>query len=52
MQSSIDRHLRESYYEYSILSSRFFKGSRDVLEVKACLLHERGFGKKTKKQIA
>ena len=49
MQSSIDRHLRESYYECSILSSRFFKGSRDVLEVKAPLLHERGFGKKNKK---
>ena len=31
MQSSIDRHFRESYYEYSVLSSRFFKGSRDIL---------------------
>ena len=34
MQSSFDRYLRESNYEYSILNSRFFKDSRDVLGVK------------------
>ena len=48
MQSSIDRYLRESNYEYSILNSRFFEGSRDVLEGKARLLREKGLGKKTK----
>ena len=40
MQSSIDRYLRESNYEYSIL-----KG-------KACLLREKGLGKNRTKQIA
>ena len=48
MQSSIDRYLRESNYEYSISNSRFSKGSRDVLEGKARLLREKGLGKKTK----
>ena len=47
IQSSIDRYLRESNYEHSILN-RFFKGSRDVLEGKARLLREKGLGKKTK----
>ena len=37
MQSSTDRYLRESNYEYSVLNSRLFKGSRDVLEDKARL---------------
>ena len=46
MQSSIDRYLRESNYEHSILNSRFFKESRDVLEGKARLLREKGLGKK------
>ena len=45
------RYLHESNYEYSILNSRFFKGSRDVLKGKARLLREKGLGKKTKKQI-
>ena len=49
MQSSIDRYLRESNYEYSILNSRFFKGSRDVPEGKARLLREKGLGKKPNK---
>ena len=49
MQSSIDRYLRESNYEYSILNSRFFKGSRDVLQGKASLLHEKGLDKKPNK---
>ena len=48
IQSSIDRYLRESNYEYSILN-RFFKGSRDVLEGKARLLREKGLGKKPNK---
>ena len=48
MQSSFDRYLRESNCDYSILNSRFFKGSRDVLEGKARLLREKGLGKKTK----
>ena len=46
MQSSIDRYLRESNYEHSILNSRFFKESRDVLEGRARLLREKGLGKK------
>ena len=49
MQSSIDRYLHESNYEYSILNSRFFKGSRDELEGKARLLCEKGLGKKPNK---
>ena len=49
MESSIDRYLRELNYEYSILNSRFFKGSRDVLEGKAHLLCEKGLGKKPNK---
>ena len=49
MQSSFDRYLRESNCEYSILNSRFFKGSRDVLEGKARLLREKGLGKKPNK---
>ena len=49
MQSSIDRYLRESNYEYSISNSRFSKGSRDVLEGKARLLREKGLGKKPNK---
>ena len=49
MQGSIDRYLRESNYEYSILNSRFSKGSRDVLEGKARLLREKGLGKKPNK---
>ena len=50
MQNSIDRYLRESSYEYFLLNSRFFKGSRDVLEGKAPLLREKGLGKKPKKK--
>ena len=49
MQSSIDRYLRESNYEHSILNSRIFKGSRDVLESKARLLREKGLGRKPNK---
>ena len=49
MQCSFDRCLRESNYEYSVLNSRFFKGSRDVLERKARLVHEKGLGKKPNK---
>ena len=42
MQSSTDKYFRYSNYEYSILNSRFFKGSRDVLEGKARLLCQKG----------
>ena len=53
MQSSIDRYLRESDYEHSILNGRLLKGSRDVLEGKVRLLRELGLGKKNqKKQVA
>ena len=47
--AAMQRYFCGSNYEYSILNSRFFKGSRDVLEGKACLLCEKGLGKKTKK---
>ena len=49
MQNQIDRYLRKSNYEYSILNSRFFKRSRDVLEGKARLLREKGLSKKSNK---
>ena len=49
MQSSFDRYLRESNCDYSILNSRFFKGSRDVLEGKTRLLREKRLGEKTNK---
>ena len=49
IQSSIGRYLFESNYEYCILNSRSFKGSRDVLEGKARLLREKGLGKKPNK---
>ena len=49
MQSSIVKYLRESNYEHSILNSRLFKGSRDVLKDKAHLLREKGLGKKSNK---
>ena len=41
MQGSVDRYLCESNYKYSILNSRFFKRSRDVLEVRAPLLRKK-----------
>ena len=49
MQRSIDKYLLESNYEHSILNSRLFKGSRDVLESKDRLLREKGLGKKANK---
>ena len=39
----------KSNYEYSILNSRFFKGSRDVLDGKTRLLRVKGLGKKPNK---
>ena len=52
MQSSIDRYLRESNYEHSILNSRFFKGSRDVLEGKLAYYAKKDLAKNETKQIA
>ena len=49
MQAALDRHLKENGYLVSIISDRQFKGSRDVLEGKARLLHESGMGKKPNK---
>ena len=43
-QNSIDRFLRESDYEYFLLTSRLFKVSRDVVEGKAHFLLEKGLG--------
>ena len=42
MQRLIDTYLRESKYEYSILKSRLFKGSRDELKDKTRLLRDKG----------
>ena len=49
MQSSVDRYLRELNFEYSILNSRLFKGSRDMPEGKARLLREKALSKKPNK---
>ena len=49
MQSSIDRYLHEPNYEHSIVNSRPFKESRDVLEGKGCFLREKKLGKNTQK---
>ena len=46
MQGSIDRYWGDSSYDHS----RFFKGSRDVLEGKARLLRKKGLGKKPKQK--
>ena len=43
-QNSIDRFLRQSDYEYFLLTSRLFKVSRDVVEGKAHFLLEKGLG--------
>ena len=48
-RSLISRYLRESNYEYFILNSSLFKGSRHVLEGKVRLLREKGLGKKPNK---
>ena len=45
MQAALDRRLREAGYMYSLLTSRHFLNSRNVLEGKARLLREQGKGK-------
>lgn len=51
MQRLIDTYLRESKYEYSILKSRLFKGSRDELKDKTRLLRDKGKAKNQIKQV-
>ena len=45
MQATLDRRLREAGYMYSLLISRHFLNSRNILEGKARLLREQGKGK-------
>ena len=45
MQAALDCRLREAGYMYSLLTSRHFLNSRNVLEGKARLLREQGKGK-------
>ena len=49
MQAALDRRLREAGYMYSLLTSRHFLNSRNVLEGKAKLLREQGKGKRPNK---
>lgn len=48
-QISTGRYLHESNYEYSMLNSRLFKGSRNMQEGKVSFLREKRLGKKQKK---
>ena len=45
--ASLDRHLREKDAAFSIAKDIEFSNSRKVLEGKARLLHQEGFGKNT-----
>ena len=49
MQAVLDRRLREAGYMYSLLTSRYFLNSVNVLEGKARLLSEQGKGKRPNK---
>ena len=49
MQAALDCRLREAGYMYSLLTSRHFLNSRNVLEGKARLLREQGKGKRPNK---
>ena len=49
MQAALDRRLREADYMYSLLTSRHFLNSRNVLEGKARLLREQGRDKRPSK---
>ena len=46
VQAVLDRRLREAGYMYSLLTSRYFLNSKNVLEGKATLLREQGKGKR------
>ena len=46
-QISTGRYLHESNYEYSMLNSRLFKGSRNMQKGKASFLREKRLAKKT-----
>ena len=52
MQAALDRRLREAGYMYSLLTSRHFLNSRNVLEGKARLLREQGKGKRPQKSCS
>ena len=49
MQAALDRRLMEAGYMCSLLTSRHFLNSRNVLEGKARLLREQGKGKRPNK---
>ena len=52
MQAALDRRLREAGYVYSLLTSRYFLNSRNVLEGKARLLKEQGKDKRPNKSCS
>ena len=52
MQAALDRRLREAGYMYSLLTSRHFLNSRNVLEGRARLLREKGKGKRPSKSCS
>ena len=51
MLASLDRHLREKDAAFSIAKDIEFSNSRKVLEGKARLLRQEGFGKNTRHKI-
>ena len=52
MQAALDRRLREAGYMYSLLTSRYFLNSRNVLERRARLLREQRKGKRPNKSCS
>ena len=52
MQAALNRRLREVGYMYSLLTSRHFLNSRNVLEERARLLREQGKGKRPNKSCS
>ena len=49
MQSAIERHLKDKNYPLSIVRSREFHNSQDVLNAKALSLRQQGKGKRPNK---
>ena len=52
MQSAIERHLKDKNYPLSIVRSREFHNSQEVLNAKALSLRQQGKGKRPKKSTA
>ena len=49
MQSAIERYLKENNYLLSIVRSREFHNSREILQAKAIFLRQQGKGKRPNK---